>query len=103
MADLSTITVRIKLIGAWLRSCYSEPDGTGSSTRIHISLLIAFVLSVGASFAHLVNLHVISIEQFCIFLGAAATFLVTTTGPLYGANKLADWAKGKHDDNISTQ
>jgi hypothetical protein len=50
-----------------------------------------------------VHLHVISIEQFCIFLGAAATFLVTTTGPLYGANKLADWAKGKHDDNISTQ
>jgi hypothetical protein len=46
----------------WLRSVYSEPDGSGSSTRIHITALIAFVLGVGISFAVLVHNKVITIE-----------------------------------------
>jgi hypothetical protein len=58
--------------------------------------LITFVLSVGISFGVLVHRHTINIEQFDQFLGAGATFLVATCGPLYGANKLADWAKTKN-------
>ena len=84
-----------KPLFAWLKSVYSEPDGTGSSTRIHISLLTLFTISVGASFGVLVHKHSISMEQFNSFLGAAATFLVSTAGPLYGVNRLADWAKSK--------
>lgn len=85
----------------WLKSVYSEPDGTGSSTRIHISLLTLFVIMVGVSFALLVHKHSITIEQFNGYLGAAATFLISTTGPLYGVNKLADWAKNKNP--VATQ
>jgi|SRR5580658_7081779 hypothetical protein len=84
----------------WLKSVYSESDGTGSSTRIHITLLITFVLGVGISFGVLVHHKSITIEQFNSFLGSAATFLTATCGPLYGVNKLADWAAKK---NVASQ
>jgi hypothetical protein len=93
--SLVSIGAAFKLFGSWLRSVYSEPDGTGSSTRIHVSLLIAFVIAVGISFGVLVHHKEITVEQFDAFLGAAGAFLVATTGPLYGVNKLADWAKGR--------
>lgn len=88
----------LKSLGSWLKSVYSEPDGTGSSTRIHISLLIAFVLSVGISFGYLVHRHTITVESFNGFLASAGTFLVSTCGPLYGLNKAADWAKSKQQN-----
>ena len=91
-----------KLFG-WLKSVYSESDGTGSSTRLHIGLLIAFVISVGVSFAHLVHIHVLTVEQFNGYLSASGTFLVTVCGVLYGANKLADWAKGNSKDSQPPQ
>jgi hypothetical protein len=84
---------------SWVKSVYSESDGTGSSTRIHISLLIVFVLAVGASFGVLVHRKSITIAEFNSFLGAAATFLTATCGPLYGVNKLADWANKKSGAN----
>lgn len=80
----------------FLKSVYSEADGTGSSTRVHIGLLTVFVVSVGISFSVLVVKHVITIEQFDNFLSSAATFLIGTCGPLYGVNKFADWAKNKN-------
>lgn len=86
----------------WLRSTYSESDGAGSSTRLHIGLLTVFVITVGVSFTHLVHLKVITMEQFNAFLGAGATFLVTTAGPLYGINKLADWASTKAENKTTT-
>jgi hypothetical protein len=79
----------------WLRSTYSESDGNGSSTRLHIGLLTTFVITIGVSFAHLVHSRVITVEQFNSFLSSGATFLVATAGPLYGINKLADWATAK--------
>jgi hypothetical protein len=82
-------------IAKWIRSVYSEPDGSGSSTRVVISSLIFFTIGVGISFAIQVHEHVITIEQFDSFLAAAATFITTTCAPLYGVNKLADWAKSK--------
>lgn len=95
MLFLSTIGVAFKPFVTWLRSVYSEPDGTGSSTRLHISLLIVFVIGVGISFGVLVHHKTITVEQFDGFLSAAAAFLVATTGPLYGVNKLANWANNK--------
>lgn len=96
MVLLNNIGTALKPFAAWVKSVYSEPDGTGSSTRIHISLLIGFVISVGVSFGVLVHRHTISVEQFNSFLGAGAAFLAATTGPLYGVNKLSDWAKSKN-------
>lgn len=90
--------LNLKPVIAWIKSVYSEADGTGSSTRIHISLLTSFVLGVGISFGILVHKHSISVEQFNQFLVAGGTFIATTCGPLYGVNKVAALIKGKTDD-----
>lgn len=82
----------------FIKSVYSEPDGSGSSTRVHIGLLTVFVISVGVGFSVLVFKKSITIEQFDNFLSSAATFLIGTCGPLYGVNKLADWAKTNKTD-----
>jgi hypothetical protein len=90
----------------WFRSIWSEPDGTGSSIRIIVTSIVAFVLVVGGGFALSVHHHSLTIEQFDGFLAAAGTFIVTTAPVLYGINKASDWAKdrnangqGEHDDN----
>ena len=82
-------------LGTWIKSIWSEPDGTGSSTRIHITMLIAFILGVGIAFGIATHQKRITVEQFNNFLNAGSTFLVTTCGPLYGANKAADWLKSR--------
>ena len=85
----------------WLKSIWSEPNGNGSSTRIHMTILIAFIIGVGISFGVATHQKRFSIEQFDNFLNAGATFIVTTCGPLYAANKVADW--GKNHDNQPNQ
>lgn len=84
---------------AWLKTAYSEPDGNGSSTRLHISILTVFVIGVGCGFSWLVHRQHLTIEQFNTFLGAASAFLIATAGPLYAVNKASDWAKNR--DNQS--
>lgn len=83
---------------AWLRSVYSEADGTGSSTRVHVGLLVVFVVIVGFLFEHLVAHGVMKPEQFFAYLGVAGTFLATVCGVLYGTNKVADVMSKKKDD-----
>lgn len=85
--------------GQWVRSIWSEPDGSGSSTRVHITAITAFILGVGIAFGIATHAKKISIEQFDSFLNAGATFLVTTCGPLYGLNKAADWLKNNNKQN----
>jgi hypothetical protein len=82
---------------AWLRSVYSEADGTGSSTRVHVGILVLFVVVVGSIFEHLVSHKVMTSDQFDAFLVSAGTFLATSCGVLYGSNKLADVFKKKED------
>lgn len=79
----------------WLKSVYSEADGTGSSTRVHIAVLIAFIVAVGSSFGVLVHRHTITMEQFDGFLSSGATFITVTCGTLYGVNKVGSWAEKK--------
>jgi hypothetical protein len=86
----------------WLRSIWSEPDGTGSSTRVHMTALIAFVIGVGVSFGIATHQKKFSIEQFNNFLEAGSTFIVTTCGPLYGANKVSDYLKDKTAKQAAT-
>lgn len=83
----------------WVKSIWSEPNGNGSSTRVHMTMLIAFVLVVGISFGIATHLKRITIEQFDNFLTAGSTFIVTTCGPLYAANKASDWLKNKDNNN----
>ena len=85
----------------WTKSIWSEPDGSGSSTRVHMTMLIAFILGVGISFGIATHQKRVSIEQFNNFLAAGATFIVTTCGPLYGANKVADFLKTKSTNDTN--
>jgi hypothetical protein len=85
----------------WLKSVYSESDGSGSSTRVHMAALISFIIGVGVSFAVSVHHKYVSIEQFDSFLSAGATFIVTCCGALYGINKVSSWAEGKTAATIS--
>ncbi len=79
----------------WIKSIWSEPNGNGSSTRVIITAIISFILGVGISFAVATHAKLITIEQFNNFLSAGGNFILTTCGPLYGANKAADWLKSK--------
>ena len=92
----------LNIFFSWLRSVYSEPDGSGSSTRVHIGMIFAFILGVGTAFAVSTYKSKMTIDQFNSFLGSAGNFILVTGGPLYGANKLADWAKNKNQ-NQTTQ
>lgn len=49
----------------------SGSQTNGSSTRVHIGLLTAFVIAVGISFGVLVHKKLISVEQFAVvqFIG----------------------------------
>lgn len=90
----------IKSLFNFIKTCYSEPSGNGSSTRIHIGAIFAFVLGVGVSFSVLVHKGRITIDQFNQYLSSGGTFILTTAGPLYGVNKAADWAKNKNQNQV---
>ena len=87
----------------WLKSAYSEADGSGSSTRVHMAAIIAFILGVGVSFCVSVHKHVITPEQFNSFLAAAATFITSTCGVLYGLNKAGSFFDGKNKQDPPQQ
>lgn len=79
----------------WAKSIWSEPDGSGSSTRVITTSLVAFIIGVGLSFGLAVHLKKITMDQFDSFLSAGSLFIVTTCAPLYAANKTADVFKSK--------
>ena len=83
----------------WFKSCLSEPNGNGSSTRVILAAIIAFVLGVGISFAVSTNHGKFSMDQFCTYLQSAGTFVLTTGGPLYGMNKIANVMNNKNSTN----
>jgi hypothetical protein len=85
-----------KIDWVWVRSIWSEPNGNGSSTRVIITAIVSFILGIGISFGVATHKKLITIEQFNSFLSSGSTFILTTCGPLYGANKAADWLKDKN-------
>lgn len=91
--DWTTTYEKIKPVITWIKSVYSEPDGTGSSTRVHMAAVIGFILGVGVSFAVSVHHKLITIEQFDSFLSAGATFITVICGALYGINKISSYAE----------
>jgi len=86
---------------SWIKSVYSD-NGVGSSTRVHIGIIIGFVVSVGLSFAIAVHMHRITLADFDSFLSSGGTFIVTTGGPLYAANQAGNWLQ-KREDNKNPQ
>jgi hypothetical protein len=83
----------------WVLSIFSEPSGNGSTTRVLISMVVAFIIGCGVSFAVATHQKSITMDQFNSFLGAGGLFIVTSAGPLYALNKMADAYKNKdnHD------
>lgn len=79
----------------FIKSIFSEPDGNGSSSRVLIAIIVAFILGVGVSFATLVHGHKLTPDQFNSFLQQGSNFILTTCGPLYGINKITDVIKNK--------
>jgi len=93
----------MKALFAWLKSVYSEPSGNGSSTRILLGMIVAFILGIGVSFAISTNHGKFSMDQFCHYLETSGNFILTTGGPLYGINKAADAYKNKGNGNDNGQ
>lgn len=91
--------IYIQSVLQWVKSVYSERDGSGSSTRVHIGLILGFIITVGLSFATAVHIHKITIEQFDKFLETAGAFILTTGGPMYGINQVGNWAQKREDNN----
>lgn len=89
------VTSFVKSFFNWLRSVYSESDGSGSSTRVHISLVFAFILGVGTSFCVSVHHKLITIEQFDAFLTAAGGFIAVVSGVLYGMNRTSEYLNNR--------
>jgi hypothetical protein len=88
----------LKPLFTFIKSVYSD-NGQGSSTRVHMGAIIAFVLGVGVSFSVSVHHKLITLEQFDAFLGAAGTFIVTVCGTLYGINKAGSYFDGKNGND----
>ncbi len=101
--SLVLIELRFKIIGEimnwkkWLVSVWSEADGTGSSSRLIISLLVLFIITVGVGFTIAVHKHSLAMNDFNSFLVTSGAFIVTTCTPLYAVNKGAAVMKGKTD------
>ena len=85
--------VTLDQVGNWsrplLRSMESETDGTGSSTRLCIVLVISF--SLGFVTALLFKLHgPITVAEFCQAVGAIGLFAGGICGSLYTINRIGN-------------
>ena len=85
---------------SWLKTVYSEPNGNGSSTRIIVGFVVAFIIGLGTAFGVGTYQKKFSMEQFDNFLITGGNFILTVGGPLYGVNKAADWLKNKDNNGV---
>lgn len=78
----------------YLRSMLSEKDGTGSSSRLCLVLVVVFTL--GFISALVWKIHApITVPDFCQAVGALGTFVLSTVGVLYGINRLGNFGDNK--------
>lgn len=80
----------IQKVFSFLKSVFSESDGSGSSSRVLIALIICFTIGVGTFLCVELHNRRVTPEQLNNFLSTGGTFVTTTTGPLYLINKGAD-------------
>ena len=74
---------------SYLRSMLSEADGTGSSTRLCVLLVIVFTL--GFVTALIWKIHApVTVAEFCQAISALTLFATGICAALYGINRAAD-------------
>lgn len=81
----------------FVRSVFSEPDGTGSTSRILITAIVAFVLGIGSALVAKIHTPV-TVADIDSFLGAAGIFIASTCTPMYLINKGANTMIVKSDN-----
>jgi hypothetical protein len=74
----------------WLKSVMSESDGSGSTTRVLMFVLVLAAIVWSSILLHDAHAHKITIEQFSSYLGSISQYLTITAGPLYATNKISD-------------
>ena len=84
----------------FLRSVLSEDDGSGSSTRLIMVMLVSFIVGVGSAFAFKVH-GPVTLAEYGQFLTSASAFIMATCGPLYLINKGADAINNKTEATAS--
>lgn len=74
----------------WLKSVLSESDGSGSTTRC-LMFIVVFAAVIWSSVLLVdVHHHKVSIEQLDGYFGSIGQYLTVTATPLYAVNKAAD-------------
>lgn len=73
----------------FVRSIFTGDNGGGSSSRLCVVSIVAFVIGAGAALLYKMHSPV-TMKDFIDFLGAAGTFIATSCGPLYLINKSAE-------------
>lgn len=85
----------------FIKSIFSEPDGTGSCSRVLIAAIVAFILGAGAVL--LTKIHAsLLVADINSFLQAAGMFITTTCTPMYLINKGGN-VVNNHINNQNTQ
>lgn len=80
----------------YLRSMLSESDGTGSTTRFCLVLVVVFTLGFVA--ALLWKIHApVTVAEFCQAVSALTLFATGICGALYGINRAADVFNNRAD------
>lgn len=74
----------------WLRSVFSEKDGTGSSTRLNIAAVTGFSLGFITALLWKVRAP-ITVAEFCQGVSAVGNFAMGFGGLLYGVNRAGNW------------
>jgi hypothetical protein len=85
----------------FIKSILSEPDGTGSTTRVLMAVIVFFTIGAGIFLCGALHSKHITVEQLNSYLTTGGQFVVTTTGPLYLINKGAS-VMGKNGQNSNT-
>ena len=75
---------------SWFRTVLSESDGTGSSTRVLMFVLVLAAVVWSSVLLFDVHTHHVSVEQFNAYLTSIGQYLTITCSPLYATNKISD-------------
>ena len=77
-------------LASWIKTVMSESDGSGSTTRVLMFVLVLAAIVWSSVLLHDAHIHKITIEQFNNYLGSISQYLTITASPLYAVNKAAD-------------
>lgn len=85
-------------LGKFTKSVFSEPDGSGSTSRILMACIVSFIIGSGITFVTHIHGPIV-LADFDAFLSSAGVFIATTCAPLYAINKSSDAYKNQGLDH----